>query len=204
MRFPYRTGRHQDRGDGQQDRRPAGRADQSPLDQEPDREPGRHQALCHRRLQQQRRREHDGGGSRPRRDAGGGPRPAAMARVRVRLAQSKRPVCQSADRRALGRRQRARRTRQRSGARLHDVGEGRRLLRLALQLFRPACRHARPPPATGSGGQGDCAGLCARRAHRFARPRLQHGTSVSAGDARAAPSSASTARGIASRAPATR
>ena len=46
----------------------------------------------------------------------------------------------AADRRAVDGGERARRARQRSGARLPDLGAGRRLLRLAVQLFRPARR----------------------------------------------------------------
>ena len=80
--------------------------------------------------------------------------------------------------------QRARRTRQRSRARLHDLGEGRRVLRLALQLLRPACRRPRRTAAARSGRQGDRAGLCARRPHRFARADLQHRQAVSARDGR--------------------
>ena len=101
------------------------------------------QALCDRRLQQQCRRKRHRGREGSRRRARSRSRHRHMARVRVRPAQSERPVVAAAERRAVGRRQRARRTRQRSGARLHDLGEGRRVLRLAVQLLRPACRHAR-------------------------------------------------------------
>ena len=88
------------------------------------------------------RRERHGGGGEPRRRAGDRPRHAADAALRLRPAQPQRPVLEPGKRRALGRRQRARRDRQRPRARLHDLGEGRRLLRLALQLLRPACRCA--------------------------------------------------------------
>ena len=44
----------------------AGRADRPSLDQEPDRQPGRHEALCRRRLQQQHHRERHGGREEPR------------------------------------------------------------------------------------------------------------------------------------------
>ena len=47
--------------------------------------------------------------------------------------------------------------------------QGRRLLRLALQLLRPACRRARQAAAARSGRQGDRARLRARSAHRLAR-----------------------------------
>ena len=49
-----------------------------------------------------------------------------IARLRLRLAQSQRPGLATAERRAVDGGQRARRDRQRSRARLHDVGEGRR------------------------------------------------------------------------------
>ena len=70
-------------------------------------------------------------------------------------------------------------TRQRSRAGLHDLGEGWRLLRLALQLFRPACRRARQAAAARSGREGDRARLRARRAYRLARAGLQHRRPVS-------------------------
>ena len=66
--------------------------------------------------------------------------------------------------RPVGRGQRARRTRPRPRARLHDLGEGRRLLRLALQLLRPARRPAREAATARPGRQGDPAGLCAELA----------------------------------------
>ena len=68
-------------------------------------------------------------------------------RVRVRAAQSQRPRLAAADRRAVDRRERARRARQRPRARLPDVGAGRRVLRLAVQLLRPARRRrgCKPP-----------------------------------------------------------
>ena len=62
----------------------------------------------------------------PRRGARSRSRQRTMARIRIGPAQSERAVVAAAERRAVGRRQRARRTRQRSGARLHDLGEGRR------------------------------------------------------------------------------
>ena len=70
----------------------------------------------------------------------------------------------SRDRRAVDRGQRARRARQRSRARLPDLGEGRRLLRLALQLLRPARRRARRAAAPRPRGEGDPARLRAGRA----------------------------------------
>ena len=130
--------------------------------------PRRDEALCDRRLQQQCRRQRHGGRNQSRRRARSRSRDRCMARVRVGPSQSERACVAAAKRRAVGGRQRARRTRQRSRARLHDVGEGRRLLWLALQLLRPACRCPRPAAAARSGCEGDRAGLRARRAHRFA------------------------------------
>ena len=59
--------------------------------------------------------------------------------------------------------QRARRARRRSGARLHDLGAARRLLRLALQLLRRPCRHAGRAAAARPGRQGDRSRLRAWR-----------------------------------------
>ena len=98
------------------------------------------ETLRDRRLQQQCRRKRHRGRDQSRRGARSRSRERQVARVRVRPAQSERAVVAAAKRRAVGRRQRARRTRQRSRARLHDLGEGRRLLWLALQLLRPARR----------------------------------------------------------------
>ena len=52
------------------------------------------------------------------------------------------------------------------GARLHDVGARRRLLRLAVQLLRAACRSAGAAAAAGPGRQGDPARLRAELARR--------------------------------------
>ena len=75
------------------------------------------------------------------------------------------------DRRAVDVRQRTRRARQRPRARLHDLGARRRLLRLALQLLRPARRSRassrRRPDLVAKAHR---AGLRARAAHRVARP----------------------------------
>ena len=79
----------------------------------------------------------------PRRDPRDRSRDRQYARLRVGPAQSERHGLGAAERRAVGRGQRARRDRQRPRARLHDLGEGRRLLRLAVQLLRPARRRAR-------------------------------------------------------------
>ena len=79
---------------------------------------------------------------------------------------------------SVGRRQRTRRAWGRPRARLHDLGPGRRLLRLALQLLRPARRSAGPAPAPRSCGPGPCPRLRAWRPHRLARPRLLRRHSV--------------------------
>ncbi len=204
VRFPYPTGDTRIDARRRQARGPARRHHQPPLDQGSHRQPRRPQALCDRRLQQQYRRERHGGGEGSRRGAGDRPRQRRMARVRIRPAQSEWPRLESADRRTLGRRQRARRTRQRSGARLHDVGEGRRVLRLALQLFRRSRRRPRRAAAARPGRRRRW-----RRIMRWARtPRRSAWRSTPATCSRpgwpTAPSSASTARGIASRDPATR
>jgi glucose/arabinose dehydrogenase len=88
----------------------------------------------------------------------------ATSRMRVFAsgsAQSERSRLGAADGRAVDGRQRARRARQRSRPRLPDLGAGWRVLRLALQLLRPACRHTGAAAAPGSCGKGDRAGLCA-------------------------------------------
>ena len=61
-------------------------------------------------------------------------------RLRHGLAQSGRLGVRAANRRAVGGGERARRARQRSRARLSHLGEGRRVLRLAVQLLGPARR----------------------------------------------------------------
>ena len=130
---------------------------------------------------------------------------AADAALRFRAAQPERPVVESRKRRAVGGRQRTRRDRQRPRARLHDLGEGRRLLRLALQLLRPAsstrASSRRRPDLVAKAIKPDYA---LGSAYRIARLDLQHGRPFRPGDTRTAPSSASTARGTASRAAATR
>ena len=86
-------------------------------------------------------------------------------------------------RRALGVGERARRAGERSRARLHDVGARRRVLRLAVQLLRPARRHAAEAAATGPRREGDRARLRARPAHGVARPGVVAG--IGGGAARA-------------------
>src|ERR1700738_3194189 len=133
VRYPYTTGdtkiRHRADAASRRPHRPS-------LDQEPGREPGRLAPLCRRRLQQQHHRKRHGGGDGPRRHLGGRPGERPLAYLRERPAQPQRLELRAGKRRPVDRRQRARRTRPRPRARLYDLGEGRRLLRLALQLFR--------------------------------------------------------------------
>ena len=75
------------------------------------------------------------------------------AQLRHRLAQSGRAGLRAGDRRAVGCGQRARRARQRSRSGLSHLGEGRRVLRLAVQLLGPACRRAGEAAKSGRGGQ---------------------------------------------------
>ena len=121
--IPLSHRRYQDHRTGREACGPARRLHQSPLDQGSRRQPRRHEALCHCRLQQQYRRERHRRGEGSRRGTRSGSRERPVARVRLRPAQSERAGVESADRRTLGRRQRARRARQRPRARLHDVGE---------------------------------------------------------------------------------
>ena len=206
VRFPYH-----DRRDADHARRaskvadlPAG-TDQPPLDQEHHREPRRLEALRDGRLEQQRRRERHGGRGRTARRSGSRPRDAAAARVRLGPAQPERHGVGAADRRAVDRGQRARRARQRPRARLPDLGAGRRVLRLAVQLLRPARRRRASSrsgpdlvakaiaPDYALGAHTASLGLAFYDRRSVAAPR-----------SRTACSSASTARGTASRAAATR
>ena len=105
---------------------------------------------------------------------------------------------------ALGGGQRARRARAEPGAGLHDLGEGRRVLRLAMELLRVACRSAGPSAAAGHGGRGDTAGLCAVEPRGAARDGLLDGLGDAGAVSTTAPSSASTAAGTAATTTATR
>ena len=60
----------------------------------------------------------------------------------------------------------------------------RRVLWLALQLFRRACRYARPAATAGSRAESDRARLCAGRAHGVAWAHLQYRRPVSRADGR--------------------
>ena len=83
--------------------------------------------------------------NQPRRDLGGRSGNGRAPHLRHRPAQSQRAAMGAAERQALGRRQRTRRTRSRPGSGLSDVGAGRRLLWLALQLLWAASGPARLP-----------------------------------------------------------
>ena len=187
--------RYQDHRAGHGADAAAGRPDRPSLDQEPGREPRRLEALCRRRLQQQHHRERHGGRAQSRRHPGGRPCQRPLAHLRERPAQSQRPQLRAADRGAVDGGERARRTRPRSRAGLHDIGEGRRLLWLALQLLRPACRSPRQAAAPRPRRQGDRARLRAELACRAARHGLQHRARVCRPPIAAARSSASTAVG---------
>jgi hypothetical protein len=168
--LPVRGGRRPASPPAAQGAGPAGRADQPPLDQEPGRQPRRQQALCQRRLEQQCRRERHRSRGRPR----GIWEVDGHRRHRVFASGLRNPNGMAWEPPAamlwtVG--QRARRDRQRPGARLHDLGARRRLLRLALQLLRPARRRSavksqRPDLVAKAIG----AGLRAGRAHRLAGP----------------------------------
>ena len=139
VRYPYTPGQTRIEGAGTKVVDLPGRAAQPPLDQEPDRQPRRQQALRHGRLEQQRRRARHGRRGRPRGDLGDRPRPPARAASSPRACAIRTawPGAQARRRAgAVDRGQRARRDRQRPGARLPDLGARRRLLRLAVQLLR--------------------------------------------------------------------
>ena len=106
------------------------------------------QALRDGRLQQQRRRERHGRRSRPRRDLGSRPATGSHRIFAYGPAQSQRHGLGAAERRAVDRGQRARRARQRPGARLHDLGQGRR----ASTAGRTATTASTSTPASSRSG----------------------------------------------------
>ena len=78
MKFPYHTRRHQNHRDRREARGPAGAARiNHHWTKDLVASPGRHEALCHRRLQQQCRRERHGGRNQSRRRARSRSRDAA-------------------------------------------------------------------------------------------------------------------------------
>ena len=178
VRFPYTPGADAHRARRRrQGGRPAGRPAQPPLDQEPHRQPRRQQALRDGRLEQQRRRERHGGRGGPRRDLGGRPRHAASSALFASGLRNPNGMAWEPQTGALWTVVNER----------DEIGsdlvpdyltsvQRRRLLRLALELLRPATSTTRvQPPRPGPGGQGDRARLRARPAHRLARPGLLRG-----------------------------
>ena len=122
-------------------------------------------------------------------------------RVRVRPAQPDRHGLGAGNRRAVDRRQRARRARQRPRARLHDVGARRRLLRLAVQLLRRRRRRARASrSARTSSRRRSCPTTRSARTPRRSGLALRTAAARCRRSSPTACSSASTARGTASRA----
>src|SRR3989344_1673187 len=90
----------------------------------------------------------------PRRHLGGGCGDRQQAAVCHRPAQPQRPGLGATEQGALDGGERTRRTGQRAGARLPHLGEGRRLLRLAVELLGPACGHPCQSAQPRHGGQG--------------------------------------------------
>ena len=124
------------------------------LDAQPAAEPGRVEALCRRRLAEQYRRPWHGGRGRPGRHLRARSRQRQEPHLRRRPAQPRGPRLGAADRRLVDGGQRARRPGRRDAARLPDLGQGRRLLRLALLLLGPDGRRPRAA-GRGPGRQGD-------------------------------------------------
>ncbi|CAA9387802.1 MAG: L-sorbosone dehydrogenase, partial [uncultured Ramlibacter sp.] len=129
--------------------RPAG-GPQPPLDQEHPAQPRRPQAVRHGGLEQQRGGARAARGRGPCRHLGDRPGQRQQAPVRKRAAQPERAGLGTGQRRAVDRRQRARRAGQRPGARLPDLGPRWRLLRLALELLGPERRPAGEAAAAGA------------------------------------------------------
>ena len=147
LAFPYHDRRDPDHRAGRQGRRPAGRHDQSPLDQEHRRQPRRHAsstspsaptAMSARTAWRRKRAARESGKSIRNRRASA----IFASGIRNRNGMGWEPGTDALWTAV----ERARRDRQRSRAGLHDLGEGRRLLRLALQLLRAARRCAGQPP----------------------------------------------------------
>ena len=173
LRFPYQPGATRSRAPADEGRRSARRAAQPSLDEELIASRDGSQALRDRRLEQQRRRERHRQGGRAARRSGRSIRKTGAHRVFASGLRNPNGLAwEPQTRRAVDGGQRARRARQRPRARLPDVGDGRRLLRLAVQLLRPARRRAREAAAARPRRQGDRARLRARRAHGVARARV--------------------------------
>ena len=141
---PYKTGDTQIAAAPQRLDRPARRAAQPSLDEEPGR---------HRRMARSSTSASVPTAMSPRtawtsrtgraRDPGNRCEDRCIARVRERPAQSRRHRVGTGYEGAVHGGQRTRRAGQRPGSRLPDLGEGRRVLRLAVELLRRARRHAR-------------------------------------------------------------
>ena len=174
VRYPYHDGDQTISASGVTLTPAAGRPDRSPLDEEPDGQSRRLAALCRRRLQQQHHRERHRSGEKSRCDLGSRSRERTLAHFCKRPPQPERTDLRAGERRALDRRQRARRTRPGPGPGLPDVRERRRLLWMALQLLRPTPRSARAAAAPGSGREGHRSRLRAKLARGAAGPRFLH------------------------------
>jgi hypothetical protein len=98
-----------------------------------------------------------------------------LAHLRERASQSQRLEFRAGKRRLVDCRQRARRSRPQPRARLYDIGEGRRLLLLALQLLGPVSRSSRPAATCGLGRESDRSRLFAELARGASGARLLHG-----------------------------
>ena len=150
-------------------------------------------------------RERHRQGERPRGDLGGRSRRPARTASSRRACAIRTAWRGSRNRRAVDGGQRARRARQRPRARLHDVGAGRRLLRLAVQLLRAARRRAREAAAARPRRSArSCPTTRSARIRRRSGLRPAQRLALPDALSRTACSSASTARGTASRAAATR
>ena len=159
-----------------------------------------------RRLEQQRRRErHRRRGKAAPRSGRSTRRPATRALFASGLRNPIGMALAAGERRAVDRGQRARRARQRSRPRLHDLGQGRRLLRLAVQLLRPRIVDPRVKPQ-----RPDLVAKALVPDYALGPHTASLGLAFSSGASccpsaiATARSSASTARGTASRAAATR
>ena len=174
--LPLQEGPDADRRQGRADPGPAGRRLQQPLDAQPRRQPGRHEAVRLGRLGQQRRRERHGRGDAP------GQHPRDRTRT-ARACGCSRAGC--ATRSAwTGSRE--------TGALWTAVNERdelgddlvpdyitsvarRRLLRLAVQLLRAERGPAAQGRAAGPGGEGDRARLALGSHTASLGLRLLHG-----------------------------
>ena len=171
---PTRTARPQIAGAGDQGRRPAGRPAQSSLDQEHHRQPRRHEALCDGRLEQQRRRERHG---RARRAAPRSGRSISRPASSALFASGLRNPNGMAWEPQTGALWTVVNERDELGSDLvpdymTSVQDGA-LLRLAVQLLRPARRRAREAAATRTWSPRRIVPDYALGAHTaLARPRL--------------------------------